>query len=411
MDDGTLIRYHVVDNDEKTPKIGDVVVVRVIQSIGDSVIYNSSVEENGVVKYEVTEPIFTGDMMAGILNMHLHDSATIMFPIDSLCLKVMEMNTIPDFFTSGEPLFIDIKIEEIIPAEQLLEERKQELKLLKQNDDDRLSYYYSDVNNVIIKDGLVIVDVKGEGRGPNDGEIIRCHFSMITLDGDTLFYFIDTEPLDIICGDDYLGTGFAEAMRYVPEGGEGVFVIPSSLAFDSIGFSNKVKPYSSFIVNVKNIAILSLREYEQERQDKKIAEREAGLKRKNAEPALIESFVRKHNITVEPSATGVYFLEIERGSGSIVKLGDLVSIHYNLYNLDDKLIETSFGGSPLQFIIGTNDMLPGIEEAVLKMRVGGKATIILPSKMAFDSIPISKDLPTYSPVVFDIELIGTQSLR
>ena len=56
-------------------------------------------------------------------------------------------------------------------------------------------------------------------------------------------------------------------------------------------------------------------------------------------------------------------------------------------------------------------MVPGIEEAVWKMNVGGKATIILPSKMAFDSIAISDDIPAYSPVVFDILLVDSQHLQ
>ena len=75
------------------------------------------------------------------------------------------------------------------------------------------------------------------------------------------------------------------------------------------------------------------------------------------------------------------------------------------------MIETSFGNEPLQFIAGANDMVPGIEEAVWKMNVGGKATIILPSKMAFDSIAISDDIPAYSPVVFDILLVDSQHLQ
>ena len=129
------------------------------------------------------------------------------------------------------------------------------------------------------------------------------------------------------------------------------------------------------------------------------------------EPARIAKFVKDHNVKVAPSATGVYYLEIVKGNGPVVDNGDLVSIHYNLYNINDQLIETSYGAEPMQFVYGRGEMVPGIEEAVGNMRVGGKATIIVPSTMGFGDVAIDKDLPANSTVVFDLELIDVQKVR
>ena len=152
-------------------------------------------------------------------------------------------------------------------------------------------------------------------------------------------------------------------------------------------------------------------EYDEEQQRLREAEEAENLKRLAEEPARIEKFIKEHNVNVAPSETGVYYLEIAKGTGLMVDNGDLVSIHYNLYNIDDKLIETSFDGEPLQFVYGNNEMVPGIEEAVGNMRVGGKATIIVPSMMGFGDIAIDKDLPAYSTVIFDLELIDVQKVR
>ena len=65
----------------------------------------------------------------------------------------------------------------------------------------------------------------------------------------------------------------------------------------------------------------------------------------------------------------------------------------------------------LKLVYGNNEMVPGIEEAVGNMRVGGKATIIVPSVMGFGDIAIDKDLPAYSTVIFDLELIDVQKVR
>ena len=165
------------------------------------------------------------------------------------------------------------------------------------------------------------------------------------------------------------------------------------------------------ILNVKNTSILTQEEYENEKIRLHELEEAENLKRLEEEPARIEKFVKEHNIKVAPSPSGVYYLEIVKGTGPVVDNGDIVSIHYNLYNIDDKLIETSFGDEPLQFVYGNNEMVPGIEEAVGNMRVGGKATIIVPAMMGFGDIAIDKELPAYSTVIFDLELIDVQKAR
>ena len=408
---GAYMQFHEVNKQGEIPKIGDHVIVDLKQTIGETLYYSSEYEAESGVEIEITEPSFVGDMMAGLLNMHIGDSATVAFLIDSLCIKSMGMESVPDYLTAGMPVFLDIRLKNIIPAEDIEARRILELQQRKQDDEDRLAMYYSDENNKLTKDGLIILSVKGNGRGPKDGEILKINFNMITLDGDTLLDFFDREPVTVRYGDMYLGEGFTEAMRYVPEGGEAHFVIPSSLAFDSVGLENTVLPYTSFKLNVKNTDILTQKEYDEEQQRLRDAEEAENLKRLAEEPARIEKFIKEHNVNVAPSETGVYYLEIAKGTGPMVDNGDLVSIHYNLYNIDDKLIETSFDGEPLQFVYGNNEMVPGIEEAVGNMRVGGKATIIVPSVMGFGDIAIDKDLPAYSTVIFDLELIDVQKVR
>ena len=129
------------------------------------------------------------------------------------------------------------------------------------------------------------------------------------------------------------------------------------------------------------------------------------------EPERIAKFVKDHNVNVEPSPSGVYYLEIKPGDGASVEEGDLVYLHYNLYNIDDKLIETSYNGEPLVFYYGTKEMVPGIEEALKNMRVGGKSTIIVPSQMGFGDVAIDKELPANSTVIFDLDLVDVQKVR
>lgn len=411
MENGAYMQFHDVNDNGEMPKIGDHVIVSVKQSMGDSLFYSSEYEEGGTIEFELTMSSFVGDMMAGLLNMHLNDSATVAFLIDSMCIKTLGMDAVPDYLTAGMPIYIDMRLKGIITAEEVAAQQDFELQMMKQNDEDRLAMYYSDEKNKITKSGLIILSVKGKGRGAKVGEILMINFNLLDLDGDTLLDLFDREPVAVRCGDLELGEGFAEAMKYVPEGGEGQFVIPSALAFDSIGLENSIMPYTSLVLNVRNTSILTQEEYEAEQKKKYEAEEAENQKRLEEEPARIEKFIKEHNVNVAPSASGVYYLEIETGDGPVVDNGDIVTIHYNLYNIEDKLIESSFGSDPLQFVYGNNEMVPGIEEALGNMRVGGKATLIIPSTMGFGDVAIDKELPANSTVIFDIELIDVQKPR
>ena len=411
MKNGAYMQFYDVNNESEMPKIGDYIVVELKQTMGDSLFYSSENEKDGVIEFELTEPSFIGDMMAGLLNMHVGDSATVACLIDSMCIKTLGMDAVPDYLTAGMPIYIDMRLKEIIPAEYVAELRRDELNMIKQENDNLLEQYYSNEDYKLTKDGLIILNVKGKGRGAKVGDIMMVNFNMISLWGDTLIDLFEREPVAVRCGDLDLGEGFAEALTNVPEGGEGHFVVPYSLAFDSVGLENLIEPYTSFVLNVKSTRYYTQAEYENYQKELYEAEDAENQKRLEEEPAIIEKFVKDHNVQVTPTETGVYYLEITKGTGPIVDIGDMVSIHYNLYNIEDKLIETSYGAEPMQFIYGRGEMVPGIEEALEYMRVGGKATIIVPSTMGFGDVAIDKELPANSTVVFDIELIDVQKVR
>ena len=411
MKNGAYMQFYDVNNESEMPQIGDYIVVELKQTMGDSLFYSSENEKDGVIEFELTEPSFIGDMMAGLLNMHVGDSATVACLIDSMCIKTLGMDAVPDYLTAGMPIYIDMRLKEIIPAEYVAELRRDELNMIKQENDNLLEQYYSNEDYKLTKDGLIILNVKGKGRGAKVGDIMMINFNMISLWGDTLIDLFEREPVAVRCGDLDLGEGFAEALTNVPEGGEGHFVVPYSLAFDSVGLENLIEPYTSFVLNVKSTRYYTQAEYENYQKELYEAEDAENQKRLEEEPARIEKFVKDHNVQVTPSETGVYYLEITKGTGPIVDIGDMVSIHYNLYNIEDKLIETSYGAEPMQFIYGRGEMVPGIEEALEYMRVGGKATIIVPSTMGFGDVAIDKELPANSTVVFDIELVDVQKVR
>ncbi len=52
------------------------------------------------------------------------------------------------------------------------------------------------------------------------------------------------------------------------------------------------------------------------------------------------------------------------------KNGDTVRVHYTGRFDDGEVFDTSEGGEPLEFKLGTGQVIPGFEQAILGMRVG-----------------------------------------
>lgn len=63
--------------------------------------------------------------------------------------------------------------------------------------------------------------------------------------------------------------------------------------------------------------------------------------------------------------------------------GDLVKIHYTCKLANGKIIDSSSGKEPLEFTIGSGEVLKAFEDAVKGMRVGESKTINVPAEKAY----------------------------
>lgn len=73
-----------------------------------------------------------------------------------------------------------------------------------------------------------------------------------------------------------------------------------------------------------------------------------------------------------------------------VRFGDVVRIHFNCFLEDGSLLETSYGGEPLIFKVGQGEVILGLEEAVIGMKLFQVKRINISADKAYG--PIEKDL-------------------
>lgn len=124
--------------------------------------------------------------------------------------------------------------------------------------------------------------------------------------------------------------------------------------------------------------------------------------RRLAEPQLIKDFVKLNGITEQPTESGLYFIERQAGSGPAVTKTCKVKIVYHCTTLDGAVIDTQ--SNPIEIDMSLGKITKGMEEGLLKMSMGSKATLIIPSALAFGKRKISTVQP-YTTLIYDMEVI------
>lgn len=126
---------------------------------------------------------------------------------------------------------------------------------------------------------------------------------------------------------------------------------------------------------------------------------------KQKEKEQAEFFAKnKENEGVIETASGLqYKIEI---AGNDVKPSaqDTVEVNYKGTLLDGKVFDSSYDrGETVKFPL--NRVIPGWTEGMQFIGEGGKITLWIPYNLGYGPNAVSADLPGYSTLVFDVELV------
>ncbi len=170
-----------------------------------------------------------------------------------------------------------------------------------------------------------------------------------------------------------------------------------------------VKAGDDMLFHIRLIAAFNEEEFAIEEQRVMEEQMQKNLLRAEQEDDILLEYIADEGIDVSPTSSGLYYIEHEQGDGQKVESGDLVSVHYEGRLLDGTVFDTSYDrGEPLEFIVGQGWVIPGWDEGINMMYVGGKATLIIPSYLGYgdrSDIPV---IPPFSTLVFDVDVIDVQ---
>ncbi len=127
------------------------------------------------------------------------------------------------------------------------------------------------------------------------------------------------------------------------------------------------------------------------------------------EKRLIANYISTHNITVDPTASGMYIVPAVIGTGVSPTNTDATLINYRIKDVSDNILATNdttlakasgvfpsqvIGGLYKLFLKGQSSL--GLVEGMMSMKEGGKAKFIIPSLLWGSN--------NYQPVIMEVDL-------
>jgi FKBP-type peptidyl-prolyl cis-trans isomerase FkpA len=111
---------------------------------------------------------------------------------------------------------------------------------------------------------------------------------------------------------------------------------------------------------------------------------------------------------MEETESGLYVLDVQEGEGEEAASGDTVVVHYTGWLPNGMKFDSSRDrAEPFTFVLGEGRVIPGWEEGVAGMKVGGERRLVIPPHLGYGPIGAGDVIPPDATLVFDVELLET----
>ncbi len=248
----------------------------------------------------------------------------------------------------------------------------------------------------------VVVD---EGNGLTAENGLKITFSYTAYLENDCTVVESSEEYSFRLGADYIITGLLEGLNYMKSGAKYKFIIPPGLAFGNNSYYN-IPSNSTVVYDVEMVNIES--------------DLELFTEKKN-----IQEYIDTNNITSDSLLNGMYFIPGTQGTGISPIAPDIVAINYTgRFPYTNVVFDTNLKDTaqvhgiyneersyePLTFRMGTSMIIYGLQYGLNQMNEGGSARLILPSYLAYGPEGDQNEIPPYSTLIFDVELLQVTNM-
>jgi len=241
-----------------------------------------------------------------------------------------------------------------------------------------------------------IMHTKGTGEKVQAGDLVFFQYSMRNEDSVVVSSYSAPETPSVTVPDAQMLAGqpnpIIEAILLMGKGDSLTIIVPlDTVPQKPMGFENEKFLYYS--LSIKDV--------------RKKKELDAAVSKIEK---IVKSDLKAYNDgsikNLKTTPSGLKYIIHEEGKGMRPDSSNLVSVeYYGALVSDGTPFDNSYSrGTPYQLMIGVGQVIPGWDEGIMMLPVGTKATLFIPSKLAYGEAGSPPVIPANADLVFYIDI-------
>ncbi len=107
------------------------------------------------------------------------------------------------------------------------------------------------------------------------------------------------------------------------------------------------------------------------------------------------------------TTSGLIIEDTVTGTGAAASTGRDIIVHYAGWLADGTQFDSSKEKlDPFEFTLGKSEVIPGWEEGLPGMKVGGKRKLTIPPQLAYGEAGAGDTIPPNATLTFEVELLS-----
>jgi peptidylprolyl isomerase len=224
--------------------------------------------------------------------------------------------------------------------------------------------------------GLEYVDEKeGTGETPNAGQTVIVHYTGWLWENNAKGKKFDSSkdrnaPFVFPVGGGRVIKGWDEGVATMKVGGIRKLLIPPSLGYGDRGAGGVIPANATLLFEVELLDLM------------------------------------------KKTKSGLEYRDIKVGDGPTPRPGQTCMVHYTGWlwqGAKGKKFDSSVDrGRPFSFPVGEGQVIPGWDEGVATMKVGGKRELLIPPDLGYGARGAGRDIPPNATLIFEVELLDVK---
>ena len=246
----------------------------------------------------------------------------------------------------------------------------------------------ADAEDIVTTDsGLQYVILEeGTGASPEPGSLVAVHYTGTLEDGTVFDSSRDRgQPIQFPVGRGQVIPGWDEGIALMKEGGKARLIIPSDLAYGDQGIQGIIPPGATLIFDVELVSVSP------------------------PPPPPPEAPTEVDEADYTTTDSGLKYYDLEEGSGDSPQTGQTAVVNYTGWLEDGTMFDSSLlRGQPFAFPVGLQQVIPGWDEGVASMKVGGKRQLVIPAELGYGERGAGDAIPPNATLIFEVDLLEIQ---